>query len=185
VPSVSGLRILFGPDTAAECEKIDSSYALEIIDELASEAEFVVLDLPNWLDSVNRAILGASEYLTLVLEPMPTCINMGKTILAGIQALDKAPASSGAVIVKRLPEGPLNIPELEAELGVPVLRVIPPAREVCLVSEQAHIPILQADPDSLAAESLLALARVFHARNGHLKVTHTWDIDYRGSLSGA
>lgn len=186
VPSVPGLRILFGPQTLEECDKLDVSRAVAIFDELSPEAEFIVLDFPFFVEPITRTLLGSSDYLAMVFEPTAMCMDRGKITLNGIRAWKKGPASIGAVMVKRLPEGlPLILPQLEAELEIPILRVVPPAGESCLISEQAHAPILQADPDSLVAESLLALARGFHARNGNVKVTQSWDIDYRGSLNGA
>jgi hypothetical protein len=50
-------------------------------------------------------------------------------------------------------------------LGVPILKVIPPAPELCVVGEQSHVPMMLCDPDSLAADSLMALARGFHSKS--------------------
>ena len=57
----------------------------------------------------------------------------------------------------------MSLPEIENDLGVALLRVIPPAPELCTLSEQARVPVIQYDPESLVTDSLLALARCFHS----------------------
>lgn len=164
VPGVVGLRILFGPQTAAECHEIEVPDALNIVNQLAGEADFVVLDLPVSLNETNRAILSACDYLAMVVEPSPACLRLGKLALEGIQTWSKPPASIGAVVVKRRAEGvPMSIAEIENDLGVTLLKVIPPAPELCALSEQARVPVIQYDPESLVTDSLLALARCFHS----------------------
>jgi pilus assembly protein CpaE len=164
VPSVAGLRILFGPQTAPDCHEIDAEEALNILNQLAPEADFVVLDLPVALTETNRAILGACNYLAMVVEPTPACLRLGKLALEGIQSWTKTPPSIGAVVVKRRAEGtPMSLSEIENDLGVALLRVIPPAPELCILSEQARVPLVQYDPESLVTDSLLALARCFHS----------------------
>ena len=149
-PSVARLRVLFGPQTAEECGEIDPARATAILQQLAGAADFVVVDLPVALSPANRAILGASEYLALVLDPIPACLRLGKLTLDGIQTWDQTPCSVGTVVVKRSAENTsIPVTQIEAELGVPILTVIPPAPELCMQGERAHIPLIQCDPDSL------------------------------------
>jgi pilus assembly protein CpaE len=164
VPGVAGMRILFGPQTAAECQEFSAGQTLGILSRLSEEARFVVLDLPVSFGEANRAVLGESQYLALVVEPTPVCVRMSKATLEGIQSWDKAPASIGAVVVKRRSEGvTLPLAEVEAELGIPILKVIPPAPALCVAGEQAHMPMQLCDPESLAADSLKALGHAFHS----------------------
>jgi pilus assembly protein CpaE len=164
VPTVSGLRVLFGPQTEADCREMGPAQITAILQALAAEADFVVVDLPVSLFEANRAILAASHYLALVLEPAPACMKLGKLIVEGIQSWEKTPASIGAVIVNRTSEGaPVPITEIEAELGVPVIKAVPPAPDLYLQGERAHAPMVLCDPDSLVADSFVALARSFHS----------------------
>jgi pilus assembly protein CpaE len=172
VPRVAGLRVLFGPQTAAECGELDATRVTQVLDQLEGQAEFIVVDVPVSLGEENRALLGASQYLALVVEPTAACLRLGKLTLEAIQSWELAPTSLGAVVVKRRPEDALvSLPELEAELGVPILKVIPPASELCVVGEQAHVPMIVCDPDSLAGDSLIALSRSFHSR-GAARAAH-------------
>ncbi len=166
VPSVAGLRVLFGPQTVEDCCEIDPARATAILQQLAGEADFVVVDLPVALSPANRAILGASQYLALVLDPGPACLRLGKLTLDGIQTWDKTPSSAGTVVVKRSAENTsIPVTQIEAELGVPIFKVIPPAPELCALAERTHIPLIQCEPDSLVADSFAALARCFNSQD--------------------
>lgn len=164
VPRPEGLRILFGPQTMRDCSEIGSQRAAWVLDRLIEQSEFVVLDLPVSLCETNRSLLASSQYVAVVVEATSTCIELGRLTVEGIQQLNCPPASVGAVLVRQRPEGETILPrEAEIRLGVPVLKLIPPAHQSCLASEQAHIPLVEYDPESLAAESLLALSRHHHA----------------------
>jgi pilus assembly protein CpaE len=162
IPGAPGLRVLFGPQTPQDCVEIDADWATEVLYTLAAEADFVVADLPVSFSAANRAILGASHHLILVLEPNFSSLNLGKLTLEGIHSWERRPASIGAVVVKRSPEGvPISIPEMETSLQIPINGIVPPALELCVHSERARAPMIHCDPDSLVTDSFLKLARSF------------------------
>jgi MinD-like ATPase involved in chromosome partitioning or flagellar assembly len=165
VPRVAGLRVLFGPQTATECRELDAARTMQVLDQLDGESPFIVVDLPVSLGAENRAILGASQHLALVVEPTSACLRLGRLTIDAIQSWEQPPTSIGAVVVRRRSEDPVrSMRELESELSIPILRVIPPAPELCVVGEQAHVPMIACDPENLAAEGLMALARRFDSR---------------------
>lgn len=162
VPGVPGLRVLFGPQTPADCGEIEGPGAAAFLYKLADEADFVVVDLPVSLSAANRAILGASHHLLLVLDPSAPCLALGQLTLEGIQSWARRPASIAAVVVKHHSEGlSLSLPDIESGLRIPISGVILPAPDLCLHGERARLPMIQCDPESLAADSFLALARCF------------------------
>jgi hypothetical protein len=123
----------------------------------------VVADLPPSLSEANRAILGASHYLTLVVEPVPICMKLGKVTLEAIQGWERAPASIGTAVVRQRSEGPqVPLAEIEAELGVPIYIVVPPAPDLWLQGVGNRVPMIQCDPDGLVSDSFATLARGFH-----------------------
>ncbi len=169
-PSTPRLRVLFGPQQAEDCRQLEPGDAVRILRHLAAEADFVVVDLAVSLSEANRAILGASHYMMLVLEPSSAGVRLGKLTLEGIQNWDRTPASIGAVVVKRTVEGvPIPLPEIESELGVSILKVIPPAPELCVQSERERVPMVQCESDNLAADNLIALAQCFHSQGAYFK----------------
>ncbi len=162
-----GLRVLFGPQTREEWREIDAGAAKAIVQSIAGSADYVVLDLPASMSPANRAVLEESDYLALVMEREPVCVEAAKSILGAIESWDAVPPMSGIAIVNRVPlASPLPIEDIEARLGLPILTVIPPAADLCLQSQKARVPIVQLDPESLAAESIVALARGFQSKRG-------------------
>jgi len=165
-PTVAGLRVLFGPQTPEDCGEMDARQARGWLQALAAEADFVVLDLPFSLSLANVGMIGASHHLVLVIEPTAACLRLARLTLESIRNWDEAPPAIGTVVVRRTSDGaPVPLPEIEAELGVPVLKTIPPAAEQCLRAERTHVPVIQCDPDSLVADSFHRLARHFKPLN--------------------
>jgi pilus assembly protein CpaE len=163
LPTVAGLRVLFGPQSSEDCVEIEPASASTLLLELAAEADFVVADLPPSLSDANRAILGASHYLTLVVEPVPVCMRLGKLTLEAIRGWEKTPASIGTAVVKQGWESaPVPLAEIETELGIPIQTVVPPAPELRLQGQRTRVPMIQCDLNSLVADSFITLARGFH-----------------------
>ena len=163
VPRVPGLGVLFAPQSAQDCGEISKERAAKLFHELAAQADFVVVDLPSASCLANKAIVEASHYLALVLTPSSICLGLAKLTLDGIQSWEKLPASIGTVVVRHTSDGlPTSLQTIESDLGVPILKVIPPATGLCVQGELNHIPLIKCDFESLAAESFTALAGCFH-----------------------
>lgn len=161
-PNIPGLRILFAPQTMADCRELDPAEAVSILYWMGSQADFLVTDLPVSFTEANRAILGASHYLTMVVEPLPHCLRLARMTLDGIQGWERTPASVGAVVVRRSAEsGAFPVADIDAELGVPVTGVLPPAPELCIRAERTSSTLIQCDPESLIAESVMTLSQRF------------------------
>lgn len=169
VPGVDGLRVLFGPQTPRDCGDISLASANLVVRALAAQADFLVVDLPASLSAANRAILGESHHLALVLEPVQACLRMGHLTLEGIRGWEQIPASIATVVVKQSSDGvPLPPTSIEAELGIPIHCVVPPAPELCIQGERARLPLVRCNPDSLAAESFVTLASRFPLQSSRL-----------------
>ncbi len=99
--AVPGLSLLFGPQTAEDCHEISADTVTSILRSLACLADYVVVDLPATLSPANRSVLSESDYLALVVEREPVCVEAAKFVLETIQKWDVTPAMSGTVIVNR------------------------------------------------------------------------------------
>ena len=156
--SIPGLSFLFGPQTVEPCQELGPAHARAVLAMLARLADFIVVDLPAALTEANRAVIQAADLLALVVERDPICVQAGKLTRQAIEAWNDGP-EMGAVIVNRAPLNvSASIAEIERQLGMPVLGVIPPAPDVCCAAENAHTPLVVFDPESLAASSMTALA---------------------------
>ena len=157
--SIPGLSLLFGPQTVEPCQEPGQAHAKGILAVLARLADFVVVDLPAALSEANRAAIQASDFVALVVERDPICVQTGKLIRQSIEGWNHAP-EMGAVIVNRAPlDASASVAEIELQLGMPILGVIPPAPDVCCAAQSAYTPLVAFDPESLAAGSMTALAK--------------------------
>jgi pilus assembly protein CpaE len=156
---IEGLSILFGPQTIEECQEFAAQSANAVVKVLSRLADYVVLDLLPCLSAGNRAIMQEADALVLVVERDPLCIKSAEPFLETIRACKPAPRLIGSVIVNRTPlAAPMKLSEIEMQLGIPTLGVIPPAADLCIAAQKAGMPLALFDPDSLAAHSLASLA---------------------------
>jgi len=75
---------------------------------------------------------------------------------------------SRVVIVSRVALAtPADISGLESQLDAPVFGLIPPAPDLCAFAQNAHVPLVVYDSESLAASSLNAVAEEIRRRIPH------------------
>jgi MinD-like ATPase involved in chromosome partitioning or flagellar assembly len=130
-----------------------------LIQTLAGLADYVVLDLPASLSEANRAAAETSGRLVLVVERDPVCVHSGTLMARAMEAWGGAPQPIEIILVNRASLSiPMPLPEIETQLGFPALGVVPPGPDVCLGAQFAHTPLVAFQPDSLVADSLIALA---------------------------
>jgi pilus assembly protein CpaE len=156
---IPGLRLLFGPQTMEPCASFSQAHARAIVATLTRLADFILIDLPAAsLSDANRAVIQASNLLALVVERDPICLQAAKMILRAIESWSDAPPI-GAIIVNRTAlASSVSIAEIEFQLGIPTLGVIPPAADACIAAHNAHTPLVAFDSESLVADSISSLA---------------------------
>jgi len=156
--TIPGLNLLFGPQTVEPCPELGQAHAKAILALLAERADFVVVDLPPVLSETNRAVIQASSLLALVIERDPICVQAAKMMLRAIELWNVSP-QIGAILVSRAPlNSSDSIAEIEIQLGIPILGVIPPAPDVCRAAQNARTPLVAFASESLVADSITALA---------------------------
>jgi len=122
-------------------------------------ADFVVLDLPCSLSGANRAAAAASGRLVLVTERDPVCVQAAKLMARSMQDWPGTPQPIDIVLLNRSAVScPMPLSEIQAQLGMAALAVVPPGPEICLAAQQAHTPIVAHQDDNLIADCLTALA---------------------------
>ena len=157
--NIPGLSVLFGPLAIEQCREIGADHAKAVAKVLATLADHVVVDLPPTLSESNRAVVESSDCLVVVVERDQISIDSTKQILRTIEMWNAVPQFIGSVIVNRASLAtPIPIPDIEAQLGIPTLGVIPPAADLCVAAQRAGVPLVAFDPQSLMAQSLIALA---------------------------
>ena len=165
VKNVPGLQVLFGTRNDRNSVSLDPGNAREIL-ALASEiADYVIVDLPASFSETNRAVLENSDCLALVVERDPISVRSARLILNRVDSWKAGKLTIGTVILNRAAlVSPMPFAEIDAELRVATLGVIPPAPDLCAAAQHAHSPMVTLDADSLASVALLDLAREIEER---------------------
>ena len=160
VKNVPGLRVLFGSRSPRNSAPLDPASSIGIL-ALASEiADYVVVDLPASLSETNRAVLENSACLALVVERDPISVQSAALILNRLDSWNTAKLTIGAVILNRAAlVSPMPFAEINAQLHIATLGVVPPAPDLCAAAQHVHSPMLTLDPESLASVALRDLAR--------------------------
>ena len=155
-----GLQLLFGPRDAKTLKTIGPEDARAVLAVLHTLADYVVVDLPVSLSETNRAAIENADLLALVVERDPICVQSARQILQAMDHWNAAAVAMGAVIVNRAGlVSPLPIPDMGAALSVPIFEAIPPAQDLCAAAQNAHIPLVMFDAESLPAISLCDLSK--------------------------
>lgn len=157
--NIPGLNILFGRQTTEQFAEVTPSHARSIPKALSMLADYSVLDLPTGLTEANRAAIQGSDFLVVVAERDQFCVESAKRTLEALRSLNATPPLVGAVIVNRAAlAAPMELPDIEIQLGVPILSVVPPAPDLCIAAQKAGEPLVVFEPESLVARSLATLA---------------------------
>ncbi|MGD0126070.1 MAG: AAA family ATPase [Terriglobia bacterium] len=168
--SMPGLWLLFGPRTMEQCREIRPDKVKALLKALAKLADYVIVDIPSSLGETNRAVIEDSSQLVLVIERDAICVQSANLILLSIGAWKPPVQVTGAIIVNREAlSTPIPIPKIEAELEVPTLAVISPASDLCNAAQNAGLPVVMYDPESLVAGTMATLAERLASAPGRLR----------------
>ena len=158
--NIPGLRLLFGSRTLDTPLELTPAQVQAALTDLTQAADYVVVDAPISLAAANRALIEGAALLVLVVERDSLAVEAGRLVLRAIDSWKAGRVSLGAVIVNRAAlVYPLPLADIEVQLAIPILGVIPPAADVCAAAQQAHSPLLALDTDNLLAIALRALSR--------------------------
>ena len=160
VKNVPGLQVLYGSRSQQNSISVDPGNATRVLTRASEIADYVIVDLPASLSETNRAVLENSDCLALVVERDPISVQSAKLILSRVDSWKAVKLTIGAVILNRAAlVSPMSFAEIDTELHVATLGVIPPAPDLCAAAQHAHSPLVTLDPDSLASVALRDLGR--------------------------
>jgi len=153
------LKLLFGPQKLSEFEQIQPEQAKTIIRVLSQMSRYTIVDLPNYPFGVGPAIIQHFDFVSLVLEPDPMCVQAAKPILKLVRAWGPSDSLMGAIVVNRVPPTiPVALADIQSELGCNILGVVPHAAELFITARRLGKPIVLYQPSSIAAASLAEIA---------------------------
>jgi pilus assembly protein CpaE len=159
-PHPSGLYALVGPHFPAEAEEVSASIAGHIIDILAAEFAYVIVDTGAGLDEFALAAIERADDLVLVcVTDVPSVRGMRKALDA-IDLLGMTKARRHLVLNRSDDKVGLAAADVEATIGVPVEASVPTSRSI-QISVNQGAPIVGSEPRSPAGRALAGLARGF------------------------
>ncbi|MCS7315231.1 MAG: response regulator [Bryobacterales bacterium] len=152
----SGLRVLPGP---APDREVSPAQAEAIVDALLAAADRVLLDLAPRTSPANRAVLRRADRIVMVLEREPASVTAGCRLLEYLRASCRMEGLVQAVVVNRVALAcPLPLEEIERQLQIPVLAVIPPNADLCVQARRSGAPVVFYQPESALSGCLVELA---------------------------
>ena len=157
--SIPGLRLLFGPQKAADFTEIDPLRAAALIEMLAGLANYVILDLPGYPSEAFGSAIRLCNYVVLVSEREQFSVRVGKTLLELFKSWGLGDANIGAVITNRivLPIS-MKLENIKTHLNCDILGSVPYSVEACSMSQISGQPIALFQPNNIAAVALIDLA---------------------------
>ena len=159
-PHASGLYALAGPHFPAEADEVSAATAAHVIDILAAEFSFVVVDTGAGLDEYALAAAERSDDLVLVCSTdVPTVRGLRKALDA-VDLLGMTKQRRHLVLNRSDDRVGLSTGDVEATVGLPVSASLPTSRAVQISINQGS-PVVQSDPRSPAAKALTDLAHHF------------------------
>ena len=159
-PHPSGLYALAAPHFPAEADEVSASAAGHIVDIVAGEFSFVVVDTGAGLDEYTLAAIERSDDLVLVcVTDVPSVRGMRKALDA-IDLLGMTRARRHLVLNRGDDKVGLTAGDVEATIGLPVEASVPTSRSIQISINQGE-PIVQSDPRSAPSRAFAALAARF------------------------
>ncbi|MEJ7766094.1 MAG: AAA family ATPase, partial [Acidimicrobiales bacterium] len=159
-PHPSGLYALVGPHFPAEAEEVTSENVGHVIDILASEFAYVVIDTGAGLDEFALAAAERADDLVLVcVTDVPSVRGLRKALDA-LDLLGMTKARRHLILNRADDKVGLSARDVETTVGLPVEASIPTSRAVQIAVNQGS-PVAGSDPRSPAGTALIDLAGGF------------------------
>jgi pilus assembly protein CpaE len=156
----SGAYVLCGAESPDEGESVTDEIACRVVELLARDVAYVVVDTPAGLDERTLAVLDLATDVVLVSSLDVSSIrNLGKEIDA-LERVGLLPPSRHFVLNRADARVGIEPSDVEAALGMRIDSAIPSSRAIPFSMNQGR-PIVLEEPGSPAARELAALTHRF------------------------
>jgi len=156
----SGCYVICAPPTPAEGDRISGEQVGALLQQLASEFRFVIVDTAAGLgEHVLAAIEKATDAVLICGMDVPGLLGVRKE-LAVLAELDLMPANRQVLLNFADRRGGLSVRDVETSIGVPVDLVLPSSQAVTVSTNQGT-PLLQEKSRDPVARGLQQLVRRF------------------------
>jgi pilus assembly protein CpaE len=156
----SGAYVLCGAESPEEGESVTDELAARIIELLARDVGYVVVDTPAGLDERTLATLDLATDVVLVSSLDVSSIrNLGKEIDA-LERVGLLPPSRHFVLNRADARVGIEPADVETALGMKIVAAVASSRAIPLSMNQG-LPVVLEEPNSNVARELVRLAQRF------------------------
>lgn len=155
-----GLYLLAGPHFPAEADDIDAASVGHMIDILAEEFDYVVVDTASGLDEYGLAAADRSDDLVLVCATDVPSVRGLRKALDAFDLLGMTTQRRHLVLNRADARVGLSPRDVETTLGVTFDAAIPSSRSVPISTNQGS-PVVESEPRSMVAKALTQFAERF------------------------
>ena len=156
----SGLHVLCAPDDPAAGEEVSPEDVTSVIDVLAADLPYVVLDTGAGLDEATlTAVERSTDIVVVGAMDVPSLLGLRKALDA-LDRLGMTAARRHLVLNRADSRAGLEASDVESTLGLPVTVAIPSTRAIPLSVNQGK-PIVESDWRSSAGRALQELVDLF------------------------
>jgi pilus assembly protein CpaE len=159
-PHASNLWSLCAPDSPAEGEQISAADASRVVEKLAEEFAYVVVDTCAGLTEHTLAMIDISTDLVLVCAMDVSSVRGLRKEIDALDALGSSHQRRHFVVNRADSRVGLDIRDVEATVGLEVDVAVSSSRAVPLSMNQGS-PVVESQPRSPVAKQLLALTHRF------------------------
>jgi DNA-binding response OmpR family regulator len=153
------LRVLCGPQSPADFADISAGHAEAILNGLSNAGEYVIVDIADLPLAATQKAAQLCHYIVLVVETEPICVATARSLLDLFRSWGIA-SQIGAAAINRAPlASAMNLRAIHAQLDCDMLGVIPYAADAQIAAQAAGAPLVAFQPKSLAATSMIEIAR--------------------------
>jgi pilus assembly protein CpaE len=159
-PHSSGLYALVAPHFPAEADEVSADTAAHVVDVLAGEFSYVVVDTAAGLDEYALAATERSDDVVLVCVTDVPSVRALRKALDAMDLLGMTKPRRHLVLNRSDDRVGLSGRDVEATVGIPIDASVPTSRSVQISINQGA-PVVESDPRAPAARALADLARRF------------------------
>lgn len=162
----SGLYALCAPESPAEADEITADEVSNLLDQLASQYRYVVVDTsPGLTDHTLATLEKATDICFVIGMDVPSVRGMRKE-LEILRELGIAPTTRHTVLNSADLRTGLSVKDIESTLGVAVDIVIPPSRAIGISTNQGT-PLMQGRRRDSASKAMRKLVSRFAPASAH------------------
>jgi len=175
----SGIRVLLAPPAPEGADLVTAAYLRKIVDMLRETHDWVVVDLPSWLNEHTLTVLDAADQILVVAALEITTIKNVRLFLEVADQLDYERSKLRLVINRSDASQGIRIADVEASIRRTIEGTIVSDGRLAVLAVNRGVPFVVSHPESPLARDVTKLARTL-AGEGTATTAHTEKAAKRG-----